>query len=126
MYEIIHFVDKPGKPGDLTANEVGGDFVNLAWTRPSTDGGGRIRGYIVEKREVGGQNWSRVTPNPILTLSYNVPNLIEDKTYEFRVMAVNDAGESEPTMIDRPVCVKDPKGRECLISQSFLLESLIF
>uniref|UniRef100_A0A3Q0KKY1 non-specific serine/threonine protein kinase n=1 Tax=Schistosoma mansoni TaxID=6183 RepID=A0A3Q0KKY1_SCHMA len=101
--------DKPGKPGDLTANEVGGDFVNLTWTRPSTDGGGRIRGYIVEKREVGAQNWSRVTPNPILTLSYNVPNLIEDKTYEFRVMAVNDAGESEPTMIDRPVCVKDPK-----------------
>ncbi|CAH8545499.1 unnamed protein product [Schistosoma haematobium] len=101
--------DKPGKPGDLTANEVGGDFVNLAWTRPSTDGGGRIRGYIVEKREVGAQNWSRITPNPILTLSYNVPNLIEDKTYEFRVMAVNDAGESEPTIIDRPVCVKDPK-----------------
>ncbi|CAH8497134.1 unnamed protein product [Schistosoma turkestanicum] len=101
--------DKPGKPGDLTANEVGGDFVNLTWTRPSTDGGGRIRGYVIEKREVGAQNWSRVTPNPILTLSYNVPNLIEDKTYEFRVMAVNDAGESEPTSIDRPVCVKDPK-----------------
>ncbi|CAH8566640.1 unnamed protein product [Schistosoma rodhaini] len=101
--------DKPGKPGDLTANEVGGDFVNLTWIRPSTDGGGRIRGYIVEKREVGAQNWSRVTPNPILTLSYNVSNLIEDKTYEFRVMAVNEAGESEPTMIDRPVCVKDPK-----------------
>ncbi|CAH8526186.1 unnamed protein product [Heterobilharzia americana] len=101
--------DKPGKPGQLIANEVGGDFVNLSWTRPSTDGGGRIRGYVVEKREVGAQNWSRITPNPILTLSYNVPNLIEDKTYEFRVMAVNDAGESEPSVIDRPVCVKDPK-----------------
>ncbi|VDQ00138.1 unnamed protein product [Trichobilharzia regenti] len=101
--------DKPGKPGQLTANEVGGDFVNLSWTRPASDGGGRIRGYIVEKREVGATNWSRCTPNPVLTLSHNIPNLIEDKTYEFRVMAVNDAGESEPAMIDQPVCVKDPK-----------------
>ncbi|CAL8090942.1 unnamed protein product [Calicophoron daubneyi] len=101
--------DKPGKPGDLTCTEVGGDFVNLSWIRPSTDGGGRLRGYLIDKREVGAPNWSRVTPNPVMTLSYNVPNLIEDKTYEFRVIAVNDAGESEPSVIDRPVLVKDPK-----------------
>ncbi|KAF8572507.1 hypothetical protein P879_00960 [Paragonimus westermani] len=112
--------DKPGKPGELTATEVGSDFVNLSWARPSSDGGGRIRGYLIEKRDIGAPNWSRVTQHPVLTTSFNVPNLIEDITYEFRVIAVNDAGESEPSVIDRPVLVKDPKA----ISRPTLVGSL--
>ncbi|KER21602.1 hypothetical protein T265_15051, partial [Opisthorchis viverrini] len=101
--------DKPSKPGEVTCTSVGADFVNLTWGRPASDGGGRLRGYIVEKRDIGSQNWSRVTPHPVLTTSYNVPNLIEDITYEFRVIAVNDAGESEPSVVNQPVLVKDPK-----------------
>ncbi|TGZ63952.1 hypothetical protein CRM22_006631 [Opisthorchis felineus] len=101
--------DKPSKPGEVTCTSVGADFVNLTWGRPASDGGGRLRGYIVEKRDTGSQNWSRVTPHPVLTTSYNVPNLIEDITYEFRVIAVNDAGESEPSVVNQPVLVKDPK-----------------
>ncbi|KAA3682313.1 uncharacterized protein DEA37_0008978 [Paragonimus westermani] len=112
--------DKPGKPGELTATEVGSDFVNLSWARPSSDGGGRIRGYLIEKRDIGAPNWSRVTQHPVLTTSFNVPNLIEDITYEFRVIAVNDAGESEPSVIDRPVLVKDPKA----VSRPTLVGSL--
>ncbi|CAH8634151.1 unnamed protein product [Dicrocoelium dendriticum] len=112
--------DKPGKPGELTCNEVGSDFVNLSWTRPSSDGGGRIRGYYIEKREVNSPNWSRITQQPVLTTSFNVPNLLEDCTYEFRVLAVNDAGESQPSVIDRPVLVKDPKA----VSRPTLIGSL--
>lgn len=89
---------------------MGADFVNLTWTRPASDGGGRIRGYVVEKREVGAPNWNRITQQPLMTTSYNVPHLLEDSTYEFRVIAINDAGEGEPTVIDRPVLVKDPLG----------------
>ncbi|VEL08136.1 unnamed protein product [Protopolystoma xenopodis] len=110
----------PDKPGDLTATEVGADFVNLAWSRPIKDGGGRLKGYIVERREsvpqVGGSGagtgpggWTRLTQQPILTTGLNVPHLIEDKSYEFRVIAVNDAGESEPSVIGRPVLIKDPR-----------------
>lgn len=32
--------------------EVGSDFVHLSWEKPHDDGGGRITGYIVEKKEV--------------------------------------------------------------------------
>ncbi|KAF6776198.1 hypothetical protein AHF37_04474, partial [Paragonimus kellicotti] len=116
----VNDCDKPGKPGELTATEVGSDFVNLSWARPSSDGGGRIRGYLIEKRDIGAPNWSRVTQHPVLTTSFNVPNLIEDITYEFRVIAVNDAGESEPSVIDRPVLVKDPKA----VSRPTLVGSL--
>lgn len=45
--------DAPGSPGMPEVEEVGSDFVNLSWEKPANDGGGRITGYIVERREVG-------------------------------------------------------------------------
>ncbi|VDL60884.1 unnamed protein product, partial [Hymenolepis diminuta] len=112
--------DKPSAPGPISVSDVGSSFVNLTWSRPANDGGGRLLGYFIEKREVGAPNWTRVNVNPIQTLSYNLPNLIEDKSYEFRVFAVNDAGESPPSTIDGPVLVKDPMS--CSVPQ--LLRSL--
>ncbi|KAM3173269.1 hypothetical protein ACTXT7_012839 [Hymenolepis weldensis] len=113
-------IDKPSAPGPISVSDVGSSFVNLTWSRPANDGGGRLLGYFIEKREVGAPNWTRVNVNPVQTLSYNLPNLIEDKSYEFRVFAVNDAGESPPSTIDGPVLVKDPMS--CSIPQ--LLRSL--
>ena len=53
-------VDPPGSPGDIDVTEVGGDFVSLQWERPHSDGGGRIIGYYIEKKEASAPNWSRV------------------------------------------------------------------
>ena len=47
---------------------------------------------------------------PVMATQYNIANLIEDFTYEFRVIAVNDAGESKPSAVSSRVVVKDPKG----------------
>lgn len=105
---MIHYIEKPSAPGPISVSDVGSSFVNLTWSRPISDGGGRLLGYFVEKREAGAPNWTRVNVNPLQTLSYNLPNLIEDKSYEFRVIAANDAGESQPSVIDSPVLVKDP------------------
>ncbi|CDS41841.2 expressed conserved protein [Echinococcus multilocularis] len=100
--------DKPSAPGPVSVSDVGSNFVNLTWSRPPNDGGGRLLGYFIEKREAGAPNWTRVNVKPVQTLSYNIPNLIEDKSYEFRVFAVNDAGESPPSIIGSPILVKDP------------------
>lgn len=88
--------DPPGPPLDLEVTEIGGDFVSLTWHRPSTDGGGRIRGYIVEKCEDGSDTWVRCIQNPSPATIFNIPNLIDGRKYKFRVFAVNDAGLSEP------------------------------
>lgn len=45
-----------------------------------------------------------------MATTYNIANLIEDKSYEFRVIAVNDAGEGKPSAVSSKVVVKDPKG----------------
>ena len=101
--------DKPGAPGAPEVDEVGGDFVNLSWEK-ANDGGGRLLGYIIEKRDAAADRWTRVNYQPIKTLSYNVINLIEDNTYYFRVIAVNLAGESKPSIESSKIVVKDPKG----------------
>jgi len=54
------------------------------------------------------------TPTP--STIYNVPNLIEDWTYEFRVIAVNEAGEGKPSAESSRIVVKDPKGDLVLLA----------
>ena len=103
-------VDKPGSPGEPEILEVGGNFVNLSWDKPTTDGGGRIQGYFVEKKDPNSDNWQRVNTTPVPANTYNVAGLIEDREYEFRVFAVNEAGLSKPSSATRKVKVKDPNG----------------
>ena len=109
-------LDKPQAPGEPTVTEIGGDFVSLSWDKPSSDGGGRIKGYYIEKREVGSPNWTKANFQLCLPTTFNIPNLIEDKSYEFRVFAENEAGLSEPSVASKTVKVKDPKGKDKPIS----------
>jgi len=90
---------------------VGGDFVNLSWERPERDNGARIQGYWIDKREVGTTTWMRVNPVICPPTQINISNLLEDRQYEFRVFAQNEAGLSEPSQNSGSIRIKDPKGR---------------
>ncbi|CAD6198887.1 unnamed protein product, partial [Caenorhabditis auriculariae] len=92
--------DPPSAPLNLEVSQVGGDYVTLTWNRPATDGGGRLRGYVIEKQEEGHEEWLRCNQNPSPQNSYNVPNLIDGRKYRYRVFAANDAGFSEPAELD--------------------------
>ena len=96
----------PEAPGEPELNEVGANFVTLTWSKPNSDGGGPIIGYWVDKREKGNERWIRTNLQPIQSLSCNVPNLIENKEYEFRVFAENEAGLSQPSSASKAVKVR--------------------
>lgn len=100
--------DKPSPPGTPKVTQVGGDFVNLEWTKPENDGGARVQGYWVDKREKGGLTWQRVNLALCLPTQLNISNLIEGREYEFRVFAQNAAGLSEPSSASTSVEIKDP------------------
>jgi hypothetical protein len=48
----------PTEPVNAAIVDVSSEFAVLSWQRPERDGGGRVRGYMVEKRETGsGKFW---------------------------------------------------------------------
>lgn len=101
--------DPPSPPGTPTVTSVGDDFVHLEWTKPESDGGSRIQGYWIDKREVGCVAWQRVNVAICVTNQINCSNLIEGRQYEFRVFAQNEAGLSKESSASSSVKIVDPK-----------------
>ena len=40
-----------------------------------------------------------------------MPDLVEGEEYEFRILAENEAGMSEPSVVSPPVVAKDPESK---------------
>uniref|UniRef100_A0A3Q3E4U7 Titin n=1 Tax=Labrus bergylta TaxID=56723 RepID=A0A3Q3E4U7_9LABR len=97
------------------------DSMTICWKRPATDGGSRISGYIIEKREKQGVRWGRVNKKPVYDLRVKASCLHEGCEYEFRVIAENAAGLSEPsspcplTLAEDPTFLPSPPMRKTLI-----------
>lgn len=91
------FADEPDAPGRPTIMDWDRDHVDLQWPAPGNDGGSPITGYIVQKKEKGSPYWVNAVHVPAGQTSTTVPDLTEGQEYEFRVIAVNAAGQSEPS-----------------------------
>lgn len=86
------------------------DHVDLHWAPPLSDGGAPIEKYIIEKRSRYGR-WEPAIEVPGTETKATVPNLTEKEEYEFRVIAVNKGGPSEPSDPSNPVVCK-PRNRK--------------
>lgn len=67
-------------------------------------GSGDIQGYIIEKRDVDMRIWMTAAEISGSLTTGTVNGLREDSTYEFRVCAVNKAGQgapSDPVLLER-------------------------
>lgn len=69
-----------------------------------------ISGYIVEKKPTDSDTWQRVSSVPCLDTNYLVGDLVEGSDMEFRVSAINAAGQGEPSGASSPVKVKEKIG----------------
>lgn len=87
------FIDPPGPPGIPHSVETTTDSITLSWTKPRSDGGSPVTGYVLEKRKIGDNKWTRATNVTIPDLTFRVPGLQENNEYEFRVAACNAAGQ---------------------------------
>ena len=100
----------PGPPGTPQVAKVTRSYVDLKWEPPAFDGGSRITGYLVEKRELGSAFWVKCNDYNIPNCEFSAINLKEGGDYEFRVYALNAAGRSEPAQGLGPVRVQDVVG----------------
>lgn len=81
----------------------------MKWNPPANDGGAPIEEYQIEKRTKYGR-WEQAVIVPANLTETTVPDLIPNEEYEFRVIAVNKGGPSDPSDPTQPIVAK-PKNR---------------
>ena len=109
------FSDIPGAPTDLKATEVRVETITIAWKPPASDGGSRIKAYIIERRDAQCNYWVNVGSVDGAKTHYPVPNLTVGCNYYFRVYAENDMGVSEPCTMFSPVLAAHDQYGKCVI-----------
>ena len=83
------------------------DRVDLSWEPPLTDGGAAITNYLIECKERFSSNWVQCHLTSDETCKGSVTDVIvEGKSYEFRVKAVNKAGPGLPSEPTKQVAIK--------------------
>ncbi|KAM6994920.1 myomesin-3 isoform 1-T1 [Tautogolabrus adspersus] len=98
----------PASPLAVQVSDVNKDYVFLTWQPPSADGSSPVKGYYVERCEVGKGEWMRCNMHIQKMCYYPVFGLKEGSQYQFRVRAVNQAGAGRPSMATEPVLTADP------------------
>uniref|UniRef100_A0A8C3Y3I7 Titin n=1 Tax=Catharus ustulatus TaxID=91951 RepID=A0A8C3Y3I7_CATUS len=97
--------DPPGQP---EVTNITRTSVSLKWTKPEYDGGAKVTGYIIERRELPDGRWLKCNFTNVQETYFDVGGLTEDQRYEFHVIAKNAAGLfSQPSESTGPVTVKD-------------------
>ncbi|XP_078701944.1 immunoglobulin superfamily member 22-like isoform X1 [Branchiostoma floridae x Branchiostoma belcheri] len=85
----------PGPPTPKVV-DVTRRSVSLRWLPPEDDGGSRIIGYVVERRQFDSDIWDVCHETErIVGQELTMGDLTENTKYVFRVSAVNLAGQGE-------------------------------
>lgn len=105
------YLDEPNAPSKPKIIDWDKDFVDLEWEPPINDGGSPITGYVIEKREKGTSRWMKAGEMKEPVTKGRAEDLEEGLEYEFRVRAVNKAGQGEPSPPSDSII---PKPRKCM------------
>lgn len=90
----------PSSPGAPEILVVGKDFATIEWLKPENDGGSPVTTYLIERRERKSIRWVKVNRDSVLLdTTLKISGLQEGNIYQFRVTAINAAGESEPSEV---------------------------
>ncbi|XP_033033554.1 myomesin-2 [Trachypithecus francoisi] len=100
-------VQVPGPPTNVHASEISRNYVVLSWEPPTPRGKDPLT-YFIEKSVVGSGSWQRVNAQTaVRSPRYAVFDLMEGKSYVFRVLSANRHGLSEPSEITSPIEAQD-------------------
>jgi len=91
--------DKPSPPtGPAKVEWRTQDTLELQWSKSESDGGAKIEEYIVERKEVDKKSWRQIVT--CTQTNIEVRGLKKEASYNFRIIARNCVGCSEPFIIE--------------------------
>ena len=89
---VTTLATKPSAPRTLASSKITAASLTLSWLLPSTNGGAAITDYKVELSSDGGNSWTVIKDGVSNNLAINVSGLRKNRTYQFKVSAINSAG----------------------------------
>ncbi|KAJ3600353.1 hypothetical protein NHX12_031338 [Muraenolepis orangiensis] len=98
----IKVVDVPDSPTSVRCTSVGEDSAVITWDPPAFDGGVPLKGYLLERKKVGSERWTKLNFDVLEGTTYDAKKMIEGVLYEMRVFAVNGIGVSQPSGNSQP------------------------
>lgn len=87
-----------GAPTGLSATPGDGE-VELSWSAPVGDGGSAVTDYVVEYKLTADSEWSEFADGVSAVTTATVDGLTNGSSYDFRVSAVNAAGQGSESGI---------------------------
>ncbi|NXG99245.1 IGFN1 protein, partial [Loxia leucoptera] len=89
-------IDKPQPPaGPIKIVESSANNITIQWKPPKDDGGKPVQRYLVERQQVGRNDWETLGETPRSCTSFTTSKVEEEMSYYFRVRAVNAEGVSD-------------------------------
>uniref|UniRef100_A0A8D2J7C1 Titin n=1 Tax=Varanus komodoensis TaxID=61221 RepID=A0A8D2J7C1_VARKO len=99
---------EPGPPGTPFVTVATKDSMIVQWHEPINDGGSKILGYHLERKERNSILWTKVNKTIIQDTHYKTTNLEEGLEYEFRVSAENIVGVGKASKVSECYVARDP------------------
>ncbi|XP_029293116.1 myosin binding protein Ca [Cottoperca gobio] len=99
---FVKIVDVPNSPENVKCTSVGEDYGTITWDPPAYDGGVPIKGYLLERKKVGSDRWTKLNFDVYESTTYEAKKMIEGVLYEMRVFAVNGIGISQASENSKP------------------------
>ncbi|XP_033925753.1 immunoglobulin-like and fibronectin type III domain-containing protein 1 [Melopsittacus undulatus] len=88
--------DKPQPPiGPIKIVESSANDITIQWKPPKDDGGKPVQSYIIERQQVGKDEWVTLGETPKSCTTFTTNKVEQDMSYYFRVRAVNAEGTSD-------------------------------
>ncbi|KAM9149009.1 immunoglobulin-like and fibronectin type III domain-containing protein 1 [Pangshura tecta] len=92
----VEVIDKPQKPiGPIEVVDSSTTGITIRWKPPKDDGGTPVQNYIIEKQQVGRKTWVTLGETSRNNSIFTTNKVRQDKSYRFRVRAVNAEGKSK-------------------------------
>ncbi|NXS26706.1 IGFN1 protein, partial [Pomatostomus ruficeps] len=89
-------IDKPQPPaGPIKIVESSANNITIQWKPPKDDGGKPVQRYLVERQQMGRNNWETLGETPRSCTSFTTSKVEEEMSYYFRVRAMNAEGASD-------------------------------